>query len=135
MDSAAHSVLVSLDVLTQGRVTVGRISAYLTVLLSSQGSLEELKSQLSSLAGVDEKITSKELTLLHLICIGVCEHVSHNVIFHFLPPCSVQQCEKISALLDKCTDDDAKRRSLLQQKTRNGFNALHISIYKASSSS
>lgn len=100
---------------------------------SSQGSLEELKSQLVSLAGVDEKITSKELTLLHLICIGVCEHVSQIVVFlldHFF-----QQCEKISALLDKCTDDDAKRRSLLQQKTRNGYNALHISIYKASRSS
>uniref|UniRef100_A0A915EIG8 Protein kinase domain-containing protein n=1 Tax=Ditylenchus dipsaci TaxID=166011 RepID=A0A915EIG8_9BILA len=78
-----------------------------------QGSLEELREQLALVNCIDDKVTSKELSLLHLIVIGVCE----------------QQSEKILLLIGKCADAEARRRYLLQQ-TRNGFTALHLAVYK-----
>ncbi len=41
-----------------------------------------------------------------------------------------QQIEKIHFILEQCGDDDAKRRALLGHLTKNGFSALHVTIYK-----
>uniref|UniRef100_A0A183CK55 ANK_REP_REGION domain-containing protein n=1 Tax=Globodera pallida TaxID=36090 RepID=A0A183CK55_GLOPA len=115
-----------------------------------QGTLEEFRAELGQAdKSIEEKVNGRELSLLHLVCIGVCE----------------QQSEKIRLLLDRCgggtgaaaTDSngvepcgnavvvgngvgaggdasgtDAQRRvlALLQQRTRNGFSALHIAVYK-----
>lgn len=45
---------------------------------------------------------------------------------------NIQQASKVAILLNKCGDDDAKRRALLNHITKNGFSALHICIYKVS---
>uniref|UniRef100_A0A7E4UPQ6 Protein kinase domain-containing protein n=1 Tax=Panagrellus redivivus TaxID=6233 RepID=A0A7E4UPQ6_PANRE len=65
---------------------------------------------------LDVKSSPKELSLIHLICIGTSS--------------SQEQCDKIICLLDRCGDDDARRRSLLHNTTRSGFSPLHIAIYK-----
>ena len=41
----------------------------------SQGTLQEVEEQLAHVSSIEEKVTYKELSLLHLICIGVCEEV------------------------------------------------------------
>uniref|UniRef100_A0A914GWG7 Protein kinase domain-containing protein n=1 Tax=Globodera rostochiensis TaxID=31243 RepID=A0A914GWG7_GLORO len=115
-----------------------------------QGTLEEFRAELDQAdKSIEEKVNGRELSLLHLVCIGVCE----------------QQSEKIRLLLDRCgggtgaatesngvepcgnavvvgngvvgaggdaSGTDAQRRALalLQQRTRNGFSALHIAVYK-----
>ncbi|KAI3414040.1 hypothetical protein GPALN_011506 [Globodera pallida] len=115
-----------------------------------QGTLEEFRAELGQAdKSIEEKVNGRELSLLHLVCIGVCE----------------QQSEKIRLLLDRCgggtgaavtesngfepcgnavvvgngvgaggdaSGTDAQRRvlALLQQRTRNGFSALHIAVYK-----
>uniref|UniRef100_A0A1I8AX76 ANK_REP_REGION domain-containing protein n=1 Tax=Meloidogyne hapla TaxID=6305 RepID=A0A1I8AX76_MELHA len=84
-----------------------------------QGTAEEFLSQLDQLEfAVDEKIGVNELSLLHLICIGACE-----------------QSEKIRLLLERFNNDKFnqkinRRKSFLEQRTRNGFTPLHIAIYK-----
>ncbi|TKR67069.1 hypothetical protein L596_023276 [Steinernema carpocapsae] len=76
---------------------------------TSQNIDELLDSEL-----IDECTTSEELSLIHLVCAGS----------------SQQQWQKIAHLLDKCGEDDAKRRSILSQATRHGFTALHIAVFK-----
>ncbi|KAL3111592.1 hypothetical protein niasHT_019939 [Heterodera trifolii] len=138
-----------------------------------QGTLEEFRSELDQLdKNCDDKVSNggRELSLLHLICIGICE----------------QQSEKIRLLLDRwdrlsgsgttttnvvssnggieqlsngtniaisangdggvCVGGNAhdaaadaaqhqqRARALLQQRTRNGFTALHIAVYKGDKS-
>lgn len=78
-----------------------------------QGSLKCLEEHLT-VSSLDERTDDRLLSPLHLICAG---HVE-------------EQAEKVAFLLDKCGDDDAKRRALLTHITRNGFSALHIAIYK-----
>ncbi|KAI1708837.1 ankyrin repeats (3 copies) domain-containing protein [Ditylenchus destructor] len=81
-----------------------------------QGPLEEFREQLDHVncAADADKTTSKDLSLLHLICIGICE----------------QQSEKIRMLLEKLAENETRKRAILQQNTRNGFSALHIAVYK-----
>ncbi|KAI1722703.1 protein tyrosine kinase domain-containing protein [Ditylenchus destructor] len=81
-----------------------------------QGSLDEFREQLDHVncAADADKTTSRDLSLLHLICIGICE----------------QQSEKIRMLLEKLAENETRKRAILQQNTRNGFSALHIAVYK-----
>uniref|UniRef100_A0A183U3Z0 ANK_REP_REGION domain-containing protein n=1 Tax=Toxocara canis TaxID=6265 RepID=A0A183U3Z0_TOXCA len=79
----------------------------------SQGNVKCLEDHLT-VAVLDERTDDHQLSLLHLICAGHSE----------------QQSQKVTILLDKCGDDDAKRRALLSNITKNGFSALHIAIYK-----
>uniref|UniRef100_A0A0M3IFS7 Protein kinase domain-containing protein n=1 Tax=Ascaris lumbricoides TaxID=6252 RepID=A0A0M3IFS7_ASCLU len=79
-----------------------------------QGSAKCLEEHLT-LAVLDERTEDHHLSLLHLICAGHSE----------------QQASKVAILLNKCGDDDAKRRALLNHITKNGFSALHICIYKS----
>jgi ankyrin repeat protein len=102
--------------------------------------LEEFRAQLDQLesAAEDQRITAKELSLLHLVCIGVCEQATINYNYNYthspITLCFLQQSEKIRLLLERCDgpkENGERRKSLLQQRTRNGFTALHIAIYKA----
>uniref|UniRef100_A0A915MJ47 Uncharacterized protein n=1 Tax=Meloidogyne javanica TaxID=6303 RepID=A0A915MJ47_MELJA len=92
-----------------------------------QGTSEEFASQLDQLECVsDEKIGVNELSLLHLICIGACE-----------------QSEKIRILVERFNNNNEiitnnsvnqkinkRRKSFLEQRTKNGYTPLHIAIYK-----
>ncbi|CAD5220579.1 unnamed protein product [Bursaphelenchus xylophilus] len=77
------------------------------------GSVEEFILSLDQLNSVDEKIGLKDLSLLHLVSVGIGEN----------------QAKKIELLLAKC-EDDAKRLSLFRQRTPNNFTVLHCAIYK-----
>ncbi|KAK0418778.1 hypothetical protein QR680_013769 [Steinernema hermaphroditum] len=78
-----------------------------------KGTLQNIDELLKSEA-IDDSTTSEELSLIHLVCAGS----------------SQQQWQKIAHILDKCGEDDARRRSILSHTTRNGFTALHIAVFK-----
>ncbi|CAK5007095.1 unnamed protein product [Meloidogyne enterolobii] len=98
-----------------------------TTLYFNCGTSEEFSSQLDQLECVaDEKIGVNELSLLHLICIGACE-----------------QSEKIRILVERFNNNNEittnnsvnqkiikRRKSFLEQRTKNGYTPLHIAIYK-----
>ncbi|KAL4002105.1 Ankyrin repeats (3 copies) family protein [Acanthocheilonema viteae] len=79
-----------------------------------QGTLKTLEESLKGLKNLEERTDDHQLSLLHLICAGHSE----------------QQPEKVAILFEAFGGDETKKELLLKHLSKNGFSALHFSVYK-----